>query len=234
MMELSLIFLSGLLGSAHCIGMCGGFALSIGVGSKSWKNNLARQTSYTLGRAFTYTFLGALVAFFGYQLAEKFPSLVNIPAALAMIAGCFLVYQGLQATGVFQKKGILSTGGPCLSGSLFRTFLTAPGLANAFFAGMLTGLLPCGLLYAMLMLAGSTRHLFWGAGLMAVFALGTAPAMIATGYGGSLISITARQKVMQVAAWCVVLTGLLSIYRGVCFVYWPNTVEAAGSCPFCL
>lgn len=74
-MELSLIFLSGLLGSAHCIGMCGGFALSIGVGSKSWKNNLARQTVYTLGRAFTYAFLGALVGFFWIPTGGEVPRL---------------------------------------------------------------------------------------------------------------------------------------------------------------
>src|SRR5690606_2384539 len=50
MIEWSLIFLGGLLGSAHCIGMCGGFAIAIGAGATRWSSNALRQVIYSLGR----------------------------------------------------------------------------------------------------------------------------------------------------------------------------------------
>ena len=58
MIELPLVLMSGLLGSAHCLGMCGGFALAIGGGATNVRSNLARQLVYTAGRVFTYMVFG--------------------------------------------------------------------------------------------------------------------------------------------------------------------------------
>ena len=66
--ELFLVFTGGLLGSAHCVGMCGGFALSIGASSINWRRNFARQFVYSAGRIATYTSIGAIVAYAGLQL----------------------------------------------------------------------------------------------------------------------------------------------------------------------
>ena len=59
MNELPLILLGGVLGSSHCVGMCGGFALSIGATAPNVMQNLTRQLIYSAGRVFTYGFLGA-------------------------------------------------------------------------------------------------------------------------------------------------------------------------------
>ena len=58
MIELPMVFLGGLLGSAHCVGMCGGFALGIGLGTPSFAANVGRQVIYTTGRVFTYALPG--------------------------------------------------------------------------------------------------------------------------------------------------------------------------------
>jgi uncharacterized protein len=71
MIELPLVFFGGLLGSYHCIGMCGAFAISIGMGSSSPLRNLLRQAVYTLGRIFTYAFGGVAVAFVGLRLTRS-------------------------------------------------------------------------------------------------------------------------------------------------------------------
>ena len=63
---LVLVFMGGLLGSAHCVGMCGGFVVGIGLGSKSWGGNLARQLVYSLGRVCTYILIGAMSGFAGF------------------------------------------------------------------------------------------------------------------------------------------------------------------------
>ena len=71
MIELPLVFLGGLLGSAHCVGMCGGFAVSIGIGSRGLASNLRRQLVYTAGRIFTYSFFGIVAGYAGLWIAAQ-------------------------------------------------------------------------------------------------------------------------------------------------------------------
>jgi sulfite exporter TauE/SafE len=234
MMEWPLIFVSGLLGSSHCVGMCGGFAIMLGMRSESRWRNLTTQGIYTLGRIFTYSALGAIAGYGGTRLADRWGEWVNVPALLCVVAGAFLIVQGLLAAGVRmpfgRKKAIRSS--PCLLASGFRTMLNSRGCRGVFIAGLLTGLLPCGLLYAFLSLAASTGDVVQGMSLMIAFGLGTAPLMIATGWGGSQMSLVVRKRLLTVAAWCVVATGCLTLYRGSNFINWGNS-DAASTCPFC-
>lgn len=233
MTEWSLIFLGGLLGSSHCVGMCGGFALGIGLGTSNVWNNLARQSVYTLGRVCTYAFGGAVAGYAGMHLSRQNTTLVNLQAALCLLAGILLVIQGLWSTGLIPRlirwRG---TPAPCAARSFFGAFLTRPGWTAAFLAGLLTGFLPCGLVYAFLALAGSSGSLPGGALTMALFGAGTAPLMVATGTGASLLSLASRQRVLQLAAWCVVVTGLLSVNRGLGWVQIPG-VPPLPTCPHC-
>jgi sulfite exporter TauE/SafE len=231
MIELPLVLVAGAIGSSHCIGMCGPLALAVGSRTPGLISNLARQSVYTAGRVFTYAVLGAAVGFGGWRLTESLPPVVHAPALLAIVAGALLVYQGLLATGWVPRR-VGSSTMPCLASTFLATFLTAPGLLNAFLAGLFTGLLPCGLLYAFLTLAASSRSLTYAAVLMIAFGLGTAPVMIATGCGASVISLASRRRVYRFAAWCVVLTGIVSIVRGAGYVCVPGWFEPAG-CPLC-
>ncbi len=65
------------------------------------------------------------------------------------------------------------------------------------------------LVYGLLALAASSGDLLLGGTMMICFGVGTAPVMILTGCGGSLLNLTARKHLDRVAAWCVVLTGLI-------------------------
>lgn len=231
MIELPLVLVAGLLGSSHCIGMCGPFALTIGSASPSLARNLGRQLLYSTGRIFTYSVLGAAVGFGGWRLARAAPAIVNLPAVLAIVAGLLLVWQGLNAAGVLRFGKIQAKGQPCLGGTFFASLLTGRGWLDVFLAGLFTGLLPCGLVYSMLTLAGSTGSIWLGAATMIAFGLGTVPVMVATGCGGSLIGVAARRKLLTVAAWCVVLAGAVSIGRGVWFLDLPWF--SGGGCPMC-
>ena len=103
-LQLPLVFLGGLLGSAHCVGMCGGFALSIGIGARSVGANLHRQLLYTLGRVLTYAFLGVVAGYAGFWLSRKAGTLVNVQAGLSIVAGALLVFQGLLALGIVPRR----------------------------------------------------------------------------------------------------------------------------------
>jgi sulfite exporter TauE/SafE len=235
MIELPLVFLGGLLGSAHCVGMCGGFALSIGVGAKTVASNLRRQLTYTLGRVLTYSFFGVAAGYAGFWLSHKAGTLINVQAGLSMLAGAFLIYQGLLALGLLPRRHLLplsATGGPCLAGTFVGPFLTAPGWSSTLVAGILTGFLPCGLVYGFLTLASSTSSVLHGLLTMAAFGLGTAPIMILTGVSGSLVSHSARRQLLRISAVCVLLTGVISLARGIMFIQFPESA-ALESCPFC-
>lgn len=231
MLELPLIFLAGLLGSSHCIGMCGPFALTIGGSSADWSENLWRQGCYSVGRIFTYAILGSFAGFGGWRIAQFAPDAIHLPALLAIVAGALLVYQGLAASGVWGAASANPAGTPCLAGTFFASYLTGSGANNAFLAGLFTGLLPCGLVYAFLALAASAGSWWAGAALMAVFGLGTVPIMVLTGCGGMLLGLAARQRLMTFAAWSVVLTGVVSIVRG--FGFLPLGGSEPAGCPFC-
>src|SRR6476620_263839 len=100
MIELPMIFIAGILGAAHCLGMCGPIALMIGGSARQWSTVLVRQVSYTAGRIFTYGTLGAVAGFCGTWLLKTWPSMVSIPSILAITAGVLLIVQGLRAAGL--------------------------------------------------------------------------------------------------------------------------------------
>lgn len=241
--ELLLVFAGGLLGSAHCVGMCGGFALSIGAASGRAMHNLSRQLVYSAGRIATYTTAGAIVAFAGLRVTQALSSLVPIQAILALAAGVLLVIQGLSAAGIWRRQ-VIAAGHPCLLPPFLQTFLRAGGWLGTFMSGVFTGFLPCGLVYAFLALAAATQNMLAGWLTMLAFGLGTVPIMVLTGLGGSLLTLSARRRTFQVAGWCVVLAGVLSLVRGVRFLESaavasprPNVgetnTEAPIPCPFC-
>jgi sulfite exporter TauE/SafE len=234
MIELPLIFLGGLLGSAHCVGMCGGFALTIGLGAPGFGSNMARQLAYTLGRVLTYSFFGVVAGYAGLWLSHEARALVNVQAILSMLAGGVLLFQGLLAQGLVPwRLGSAQGGGvSCLAGGFIGPFLRARGSVNALIAGILTGFLPCGLVYGFLGLASSSASILHGLLTMVAFGAGTGPIMILTGVSGTFISLAARRRLLRVAAICVMIVGLISLARGVMFLQVSDAAPLH-SCPFC-
>jgi len=230
MTEWLLLSLAGILGSAHCLGMCGPFALAIGSATPAWQANLQRQLCYSGGRLFTYAVLGASAAFGGQRLATALAGWTNIPAILAIIAGLFLLTQGMLAAGLIPQRGV-GAGAGCPGAAGFRMLLRSRGLPDIFLAGLFTGLLPCGLLYGMLALAASTHNVPRGLGTMIAFGLGTVPAMVATGLGGSLVGLATRKHLHTIAAWSLILTGGISIARGAGFLSFGG--QEPHGCPLC-
>ena len=229
MIELPLIFVAGFLGSSHCIGMCGPFAMLLG---SSRQAGIARQLIYSTGRLFTYSVLGAIAGSCGIWLAKSAPEIVNVPAGLSVVAGCFLIYQGLSTAGVIPLFPSGTTSSTCLAGGLLASFLRSRNQVGVFLAGVFTGFLPCGLVYGFVGMAAGSRDIINGALIMAAFGIGTVPIMVATGIGGGLVSSSTRGRILRVAAWCVVLAGVVSILRGLSFFGLADT-DPQSACPLC-
>jgi len=233
--QLLLIAASGALGSAHCVGMCGGFAAMVGMPARSAWAALSRQLAYSGGRIATYSMLGVMAGYAGIRLATSswLPNALNVVAVLTILCGLFLMFEGARAAGtrLLPRRRRAIAIHPCLSTGLVSAFLKSPGLPHAFLAGTFTGFLPCGLVYGFLALAAAERDPLRGMGVMFAFGLGTVPLMVLTGVGSAALTATVRRRVLRLAAVCVALTGALTVYRGVGFFRMTPTEPV--QCPFC-
>ena len=115
---------------------------------------------------------------------------------------------------------------------LLAGVLRTPGTLNAFAAGLLTSLIPCGLVYAFVSLAATSGNFASGMLIMTLFGFGTIPIMLATGVTASVLTLVQRRRLMHIAAWCVVLTGCITMARGAGAIQLPGE-PAAVECPFC-
>jgi sulfite exporter TauE/SafE len=211
--------------------MCGPFALMIGSGASSSRIVMLRQLLYSSGRITTYAFGGAAAGFIGMRLSRWFDPVGTVQGAVSVFAGVFLVVQGLFFTGLLPARQ-RTIGGACGATSILATFLRNPKSTHVFLAGVLTGFLPCGLVYAYLSLAAASGNLWSGMGVMAIFGAGTIPMMVLAGFGTRLVTLTFRRRMFQVAAACVILTGAYTIARGA----WSLTSRSpddARRCPLC-
>lgn len=219
--ELFAITAGGFLSSAHCIGMCGGFAGALGAARVPFWPLFARQMVYHAGRIFTYAFLGAVAGTLGMQTAGIQIGPVTLQQGFALLAGLLMIGIGLTTFGILRLPARWSSLGAGLMAPLFGYFMNARGWTGYFFAGMANGYLPCGLVYAFLALAlagGGAPH---GAAVMVFFGLGTLPAMLFIGLGTRLLPPLVRQRILRGAAVFVVVLGGLTIYRG-----WPTRTSA--------
>lgn len=184
--------LTGLVGSPHCIGMCGGFAVACGSGRD-------RGLSWHLGRLTTYGALGALAGAFGAAIPG--PGWVA-----AVISAALMVWFSLVLAGVVREPSLRIPGL-----TRFATLsASGSGLGWRFLFGLATGFLPCGLVYAALAIPVASGSPLVGALSMVAFGLGTVPALAFVTLG--LRSVALRDlRVRRLLAAGVLLAGLASI-----------------------
>ena len=224
MLDLAAVFLAGLLGSAHCVGMCGGFVALLGAGGGP--GLAVRQGAYFLGKTLTYAAFGALAGAAGFALREAFAGLGGV---VAVGLGVTMVAAGLAVCGLAWGRGVVAgrlaarLGG--VVGRLVRS--DRPGALVAL--GMVNGLLPCGLVYGMLAVAassgGAVRAL-----TMAVFGLATVPALALAGVLSARLRPARRLAMQRLAGVLVVAMGLLTLARGAHALAMPEASSGSSIC----
>ena len=174
------LFLVGLLGGTHCVGMCGGIVSALSMGAPArWSMHLA----YNAGRILSYTVAGAIAGTLGAaSLTLDGPAPIRI--VLYLLANLMLVALGLYLLGVTRVLAFSERAGQRLwryIQALTRRFLPANTVFKAFPLGILWGWLPCGLVYSALATALSAGSPGPGALLMLAFGLGTLPNLLLAG-----------------------------------------------------
>ncbi|MDO6461453.1 sulfite exporter TauE/SafE family protein [Granulosicoccaceae sp. 1_MG-2023] len=210
--------LIGLLGSTHCIGMCGGIvsALTLGIKPAAGQplNKLPYMLAYNAGRISSYMFAGVIAGALGKTLLDS----VNESLAIGLtrwVTGLFLIALGLYLGGFTAALAPVENAGKHLwkhLQPLTRRLLPLSSLSRAYASGLLWGWLPCGLVYSALVWAVGSADPLRGALLMLVFGLATLPAMLLTGAAALRFGhFTRHRAVRRIAAAVLILLGLLQL-----------------------
>ncbi len=209
--EIVTAFAIGLLGSLHCIGMCGPIAIALPQGTQSRTGLVVSRLLYNIGRVVTYVILGALCGFFGGIISSA-----GFQQGLSISMGALIALGVLIPSRITNR--ILSSGltGRFLQApmSLWRRLFAKKGHTTLFTIGLLNGLLPCGFVYIGLAAAAATGTVTNAALYMALFGLGTVPVMLVTSLAGRMISVGVRHRLLKLLPVGALVLAALLILRG--------------------
>lgn len=224
------LFLTGLAGSLHCVGMCGpillGFSRALGRHGRSGLEFFY----YHGGRLWTYGLLGLLAGWAGSGLRQEAIQL-GWQRPLAVLLSLLVMVSGAAALGwIPGLRFELSSPGACLGGARRWPWLTAllrqPTPSARLLLGAAMGLLPCGLVYAALVVAATLPSPAHSAAAMLCFGAGTLPALSALVLGGRLVPLKWRRDGTRVTAAVLVVVGLFMLGRALGI---PSARAAEGS-----
>ncbi len=211
----SMAFTTGLLGSGHCIGMCGGIVAALSISAEGQRGGLLFHILYNIGRTATYTVIGVLVGLLGSAIAytDAFSTATKI---ILLGSDLFIIVLGLGTAGLFKHLNVMKLDFP---GPTKKISVAVAGLRklpagiSALPLGLIMGFLPCGFLYAMAITAAQSASMEKGAIIMMMFGLGTAPSLFLFGSAAQWLGTRARTWMLRSAGLMVALMGGYNLYR---------------------
>ena len=210
-MEVFLGFLVGLLGSMHCLGMCGPLALAVPHSDNGKLHAVIDDLLYNGGRIFTYIILGMIVGAFGSSI-----KLAGYQEVLSLTIGILILLTVLLPGKI--RKSILENSFFEKISIKFRFFFNKAMQSNTKLSllvlGLLNGLLPCGLVYVALATASVFAQPLRSGTYMLFFGLGTLPVMFTIFMVRKLIKLNFRQKLLKLVPFGVAVIACLLILRG--------------------
>ena len=209
--EILAAFLVGLVGSLHCIGMCGPIAIALPVPDSSNLSFFTGRILYNLGRVVTYSFLGAILGLLGGRIA-----LVGAQQVVSIILGVVIIIAVLlpqKYKNYFAQHLIVQKLAQPLKENIGILFKKGT-FSAMFLIGILNGFLPCGLVYVALAGAIASGNAISGASVMILFGLGTVPAMFAATIFGKFINVGIRTKIRKAVPVLAIILGVIFILRG--------------------
>ena len=204
-------FLFGLVGSLHCVGMCGPIAFLLPVDRSNSYKKVGQISLYHLGRLFTYTVLGLLFGWLGKGLyLFGFQQQLSIAIGIIMLIVILWPRQNvLKVTFTKPIYRLISKVKSSLGSALKKK------TADTFFTiGFLNGFLPCGLVYMAIFAAIASGSVIMGGFYMFLFGLGTIPLMTTAIYMSGVLSAAVRNKIQRLIPVFVAIIAIIFILRG--------------------
>lgn len=210
-----LAFTTGLTGSGHCIGMCGGLIAAFSLSPHGRKGGLPFQLFYHLGRITTYTLIGAGVGWLGSVIAYT-DAFRQVSRIVLVGSDIFIIVVGLGTAGAFHSLNImrLDFPGPMTwLTSATKALQNLPPMISALPLGLIMGYLPCGFLYAVAITAAQTASPITAATIMLGFGLGTVPALFLFGGTAGWLGERARTWMLRIAGLLVASMGVINLIK---------------------
>lgn len=209
------LLLMGLLGTGHCIGMCGPFVLAASAGGGGVAGVVSRNLAYQLGKTLTYVFLAVLFSLVGGWVGGQgaLPWLQN---TMSVVVGLGMIALGLAyALEVRLSAGALRwVDGSRWCGAV-GAVLRAPTWWRSMLIGWLNGFLPCGLSLMALVYAAGFGSVAGAAAGAALFGAATLPGLLLVALFGMKLLQTHRRRLLRLAGATLVAMGAITIVRGV-------------------
>jgi len=204
-------FILGLLGSFHCIGMCGPIAFVLPLDRSSKSKMIFQTFLYHLGRLLTYSMIGLLFGFIGKGLY-----LAGFQQRLSILMGVIMILTVIIPVKVFNRFNITKPLYKAIGKikQQLGIYLNKKSNKSIFLIGFFNGFLPCGLVYMALIGSIASSNAFSGSFYMFLFGLGTVPMMTLTVFAGNILKVSLRNKIQKAIPVFVVIIGLLFILRG--------------------
>jgi uncharacterized protein len=201
----------GLIGSFHCIGMCGPIVVALPLKKHNLISKITGAILYNSGRVLTYSILGILFGLLGRGIhMAGFQQWTSILLGVAMIISVLFPF-------VFREKitiaGLFSGFAARLILKLKKLF-TDRSYFSLLMIGLLNGLLPCGLVYVAIAGAINSGNIMSGALFMMLFGIGTIPLLLIASLASDVIGQRVRSKMQKVVPYFVFMLGVLFILRG--------------------
>lgn len=201
----------GLLGSFHCLGMCGPIAFVLPLDRHNKERRVFQIVLYHLGRLLSYSFIGFIFGWIGKGLY-----LAGFQQRISIFIGVLMILVVLIPVRIFNKynfsKPLYITIGKVKS--LLGKSLKKKSTKAFLSIGILNGFLPCGMVYMALIGSMAAGNSYQGAFYMFLFGLGTIPLMTSAVYLGNFLSVKLRSKIQKSIPVLITLIGLLFILRG--------------------
>lgn len=207
----------GLLGSSHCIGMCGGIVAALGMGvsdnvSKRPTSLFIYHLGYNAGRIISYMLVGLLAGTLGAGLVRLGVS----PVAGKLLAAAFMIALGLYLANWWRGLVVLEKLGFRLwrhIQPLGQRLFPIQNPFQAMLLGLLWGWLPCGLVYSVVAWSLTTGNALQGAMLMLGFGIGTLPALLIAGNALNYLRNWVKSPLLRTSAGIMVIA--FGLYSGI-------------------
>jgi sulfite exporter TauE/SafE len=210
-MEILSAAIIGLLGSLHCLGMCGPIALVLPVEPGRKVSIVVGRLLYNLGRIISYAFLGALFGIVGQPLhLGGYQQGLSIGLGAVILLMVFIPARYTRKTGSFLGLDKIFDFINRFWGPIFRN----PSKPARLTVGILNGFLPCGFVYVGLAGAFATGNIWQGAAYMTLFGLGTVPMMLTLSLIGNNFGMALRKMTPKALPAAASFIALLFILRG--------------------
>jgi len=207
------VLAASLLGSLHCAAMCGAFACM--ASDRHGQTDPRLQMPYQTGRLIAYLLLGALAGAAGMAL-DTVAWRAGLAQAAALGMGLLLVIWGGGRLWRLRRPLAHHAATPPpwwqqLAGGWLRRVAEAAPARRAALTGLLTGLLPCGWLWVFVAVAAGTASVASGMLVMAVFWLGSIPALVGVVVGARHLGARWQQRLPALSAGLILALGIISL-----------------------